>query len=473
VPLPTSPKDSKKDVGNAEWIRYQSDGFIEVLPRQPLPHRNGGAGGGDVGGSVPDNDGKCRGVKHDGDAGHTSDAVKATPLLDSRSEENEDVMEDEDEAYQRRKREKRKRKREVKKMAKEERRRMRRERKARKKARAVKREKNRRKKEMRKRDRKKAKKKRKTASKRTSAPFSSSSSSSSLSSASASSSSSPAGSASSSVSSDSLESGSSSAADSDDDNHVDYINNRFIGKSVVASSSGASARRSRERQRYLRAESNVAAANEVNALIQSSVLRRDRKPHQSRSRRSSGSTSSSRNRGANAQTPGGGSSMLPIVDGEDRRRRGRRARTKGRREMRSGGGGAEQGSEDDSEDNNSEGSDSSDGGGDSNNDGSACRSSKRRKMGDHKYQEVVRGKARQVLPGHDCPQCQAFWDAVGEDVKILAKSGIRVGDLCKEHSRHRARFKAPETPENYWNLSMQSVREGSPGMNINESILRD
>ena len=124
------------------------------------------------------------------------------------------------------------------------------------------------------------------------------------------------------------------------------------------------------------------------------------------------------------------------------------------------------------EDDDNVGSSESGSSNDEDDDEPGMRSSKRQKMGDYKYKEVVRGKAREALPGHDCPQCQAFWEAVGEDAKILADAGIKMGDLCKEHSRHRARFKAPETPENYWNLSMQSVREGSPGMNINESIVR-
>ena len=210
-------------------------------------------------------------------------------------------------------------------------------------------------------------------------------------------------------------------------------------------------------------ESNIAAVNEANAVHRkSSVLWSEMKPQQSHRKGNNGHSGANR---ANALTPGRSSSMLPIVQGRERNRRGRYAvaRNKGwpaksRLEDR------DSISEDDSE-----GSHESS---PSDSDGLLRKSNNRQKKESHRYQEVVRGKAREELPGHDCPQCQEFWKAVGKDVDILAKSGIKISDLCKEHSRHRARFKPPETPESYWNLSMQSVGR-EPGMNINESLVRN
>merc|ERR1712013_280863 len=59
------------------------------------------------------------------------------------------------------------------------------------------------------------------------------------------------------------------------------------------------------------------------------------------------------------------------------------------------------------------------------------------------YIEVVRGRARESLPAHECAQCEKFY-ALNEG---LAMSRAK---LCDCVSRHRAKFKQPQTPEHFW-----------------------
>ena len=75
---------------------------------------------------------------------------------------------------------------------------------------------------------------------------------------------------------------------------------------------------------------------------------------------------------------------------------------------------------------------------------------KKIKKHSHKFVEKVLGKdARAALPGHDCPECASFWGGTGMPAEIGQQ-------FCNKHSRHRAQFKLPSTPENYWALSMKS-----------------
>ena len=232
--------------------------------------------------------------------------------------------------------------------------------------------------------------------------------------------------------------------------HVDYVNNRFVGTSASASSSKLSRDAASSHL-----EGDIAAVNMENAVHdRSSVFRRNRKQMNM----------------ANAQTPGG---YLQNMTGRQDERRKRmqqmtRSGMEGDRDHNSSGSSDSFVVSEESEQSEySSDSEMPDHG------RNARRYSKKQVSENpgYKYEEVVRGNARKALPGHNCPQCQEFWNAVGKDADVLAKSGIKIGDLCKEHSRHRSRFKAPETPESYWNLSMQSVQEGSPGMNINQSIM--
>ena len=74
------------------------------------------------------------------------------------------------------------------------------------------------------------------------------------------------------------------------------------------------------------------------------------------------------------------------------------------------------------------------------------KTTKRKKKGEHKYTEKVLGKdARAALQGHDCAECKRFYEKSG-----LEGYGMQ---LC---SRHRAKYKNPETPPGYWGLSMKS-----------------
>ena len=80
-----------------------------------------------------------------------------------------------------------------------------------------------------------------------------------------------------------------------------------------------------------------------------------------------------------------------------------------------------------------------------------------KKKKQYKYMEKVLGAERKELPGHDCAQCKAFF----------ANTDIAGFNMCREHSRHRARTKLPSSPPGYWNLSMGSqvsLAPSSPGV---------
>lgn len=84
------------------------------------------------------------------------------------------------------------------------------------------------------------------------------------------------------------------------------------------------------------------------------------------------------------------------------------------------------------------------------------RSSIKQKKKAIRFQEVVRGKkARELLRGFSCPECDAFLDAV------CNHAGGEVFDrnvLESKCSRHRALYSPPKTPDGFWDLSFVDER---------------
>lgn len=73
---------------------------------------------------------------------------------------------------------------------------------------------------------------------------------------------------------------------------------------------------------------------------------------------------------------------------------------------------------------------------------------------EHRAVEVVRGKeARAQLNGYACPECEPFFDALGE------LDGVDREALIQQCSRHRHKHKPYETPDGYWELSFLDERE--------------
>ena len=86
--------------------------------------------------------------------------------------------------------------------------------------------------------------------------------------------------------------------------------------------------------------------------------------------------------------------------------------------------------------------------------------------------EVVRGKdARAALPGHDCPICAGFWDALGQPPPEeggcshacmenqqqrpqLRQQPHERAALVQTASRHRARWQRPRTPPGFWDINL-------------------
>ena len=68
--------------------------------------------------------------------------------------------------------------------------------------------------------------------------------------------------------------------------------------------------------------------------------------------------------------------------------------------------------------------------------------------------EVVRDKEkRRALPGHACPECEPFLQAV---------AGTISREQALQHcSRHRAKWRPYETPEGFWDLSFADSKKAS------------
>ena len=70
----------------------------------------------------------------------------------------------------------------------------------------------------------------------------------------------------------------------------------------------------------------------------------------------------------------------------------------------------------------------------------------------HKYVETVRGKKRELLPGHECVQCEKFY-ALNPGLG----SGKRT--FCDCVSRHRAKHEQPATPRHFWDIDIPTPRD--------------
>jgi hypothetical protein len=68
----------------------------------------------------------------------------------------------------------------------------------------------------------------------------------------------------------------------------------------------------------------------------------------------------------------------------------------------------------------------------------------------YKYAEVVRGKRRAGMTGHDCPDCSAFHDVMEEQGIVTDRQAAL--DACSRHRLKRG-YQQEHTPENFWRLS--------------------
>eukprot|EP00617_Octactis_speculum_P023576 CAMPEP_0185758048 /NCGR_PEP_ID=MMETSP1174-20130828/16591_1 /TAXON_ID=35687 /ORGANISM="Dictyocha speculum, Strain CCMP1381" /LENGTH=190 /DNA_ID=CAMNT_0028437699 /DNA_START=172 /DNA_END=745 /DNA_ORIENTATION=+ len=66
------------------------------------------------------------------------------------------------------------------------------------------------------------------------------------------------------------------------------------------------------------------------------------------------------------------------------------------------------------------------------------------------YRQVVRGHAREALPGHTCGQCNKFVDAL---VRSGAVEEAERQNFLGECSRHKDVHQMSLTPDGYWDLS--------------------
>ena len=75
----------------------------------------------------------------------------------------------------------------------------------------------------------------------------------------------------------------------------------------------------------------------------------------------------------------------------------------------------------------------------------------------YQFQEVVRNKAkRRCLPGHDCAECRAFYDCMRRAGHEFSHEMVTM-----EHSRHRARFAPPETPDDFWDIDFTDEKRNA------------
>jgi hypothetical protein len=104
----------------------------------------------------------------------------------------------------------------------------------------------------------------------------------------------------------------------------------------------------------------------------------------------------------------------------------------------------------------------------------------------HRFQEVVRGRARADLPGFDCAECRRFYAAVegwaarggggagagpalppcghapaagaaGPAAAAPAAGAPTREELIDAGSRHRSRYEPPPTPDDFWNIAFGSA----------------
>ena len=68
--------------------------------------------------------------------------------------------------------------------------------------------------------------------------------------------------------------------------------------------------------------------------------------------------------------------------------------------------------------------------------------------------EVVRKKdERAALPGHACPECAKFYEAMVQQ-GIFTKENLP--DMMKACSKHKAKYTPPDTPDGFWELSVNT-----------------
>jgi hypothetical protein len=71
-----------------------------------------------------------------------------------------------------------------------------------------------------------------------------------------------------------------------------------------------------------------------------------------------------------------------------------------------------------------------------------------------KYVDVVRNKAaREALPGHTCRECAAFYEAMVEQGIVTEDNRSMFLQSC---SRHKAQWAIPDTPESFWDISVNT-----------------
>ncbi|KAK9473363.1 uncharacterized protein V1510DRAFT_402383 [Dipodascopsis tothii] len=84
---------------------------------------------------------------------------------------------------------------------------------------------------------------------------------------------------------------------------------------------------------------------------------------------------------------------------------------------------------------------------------------------DYAHTEVVRGKDRQCLHGHDCRSCTDFYrlagdGGAGEQAPSWNGGGTRRGAVA-EASRHRATWQRPPSPVGFWRSDFPSTQEAA------------
>jgi hypothetical protein len=68
------------------------------------------------------------------------------------------------------------------------------------------------------------------------------------------------------------------------------------------------------------------------------------------------------------------------------------------------------------------------------------------------YHEVIRNQAERArMPAQYCPECSAFFDAVGFGGPEHEKKRRSLHSYCSRHRSHRER---PATPEGFWGFSI-------------------
>eukprot|EP01026_Neomeris_dumetosa_P061995 TRINITY_DN58594_c0_g1_i2.p1 TRINITY_DN58594_c0_g1~~TRINITY_DN58594_c0_g1_i2.p1 ORF type:complete len:490 (-),score=64.06 TRINITY_DN58594_c0_g1_i2:182-1651(-) len=97
------------------------------------------------------------------------------------------------------------------------------------------------------------------------------------------------------------------------------------------------------------------------------------------------------------------------------------------------------------------------------------------------YQEVVRKKnLRGKLPGHGCPDCDRFYDALRSWNTIIDRPAcghisekLNKQALLQEASRHRRKFEIPQTPEGYWENGFNDTLEREYANKVLVDVERD